>query len=1375
MRGFFLFLLLIISLSLNAQNQRIGGKVGANVGQNKSDIRYACDTTTNTTIRLETVNGVECCFVGSVKLEECPDYVEGVCQNEKDLTEVCLLCWEGTKASAEKVTCPALYDYTTDTFDVLGPDLQPYDLTGISYEFIKCDECFQYVLTNGSTYFNSISKIEFCDGDSLLIDPPTNLLDITSTLLDVEAFTQHPTSVLYKFKGRCIKSIYRTSGELTDKQHKLKSSTLNCCQVCTDKDDKICKKSKSLYAVIDNTKTNFTWTMDMQVYFSDGSSTTITQTPTGNFSQQLLQWVGLFETIVKEKCKQSVIEARCNVLPNGCGGLPPPPTEIQGAIPTMKARYLQISECLTCPAITNVEITSINNVALEKARPLVMDYIEGDEVRYELCGACGEQGVLYYENTSITVAEADMPLCLFGCDETFPEKPTTICKFLVEENGCDDLGTEDCEDNEAVTRICDLCDGTITCNYYIEDAEGALIDYNGSNGLIGGFVDCDSCEPILEPTKELTPTGLQACAVVDKEKITIAKYIDIEGNFVWVDCRDANQTCIPTEEVVFIDCACDYDYQTFTMCADPNIQYVLEIEQINNCEDAARNEFYFGTNGTTPLDTTGLNLGSSSFECTHPDGTPCESICYICNEEKEVVTVKPSGGIKTVKGIRSAIKTSESGKTKAVATTKFNCAKGEQLFVKFCGGIVTEVNGEAATSVDTTGFERIDCEAEIKQAETDVCVTNFPEDCATCPPAINYDVVCNDADQTLNGVLVEAGNPIIRSIQTLYLVEDCICIEDFTTTRFYDFNDPSVEFTDEVSFLGACSFEKDEVVKCDANGQEVTVIQISVNLGTSGSVTTTTFYDQNGVPVVPALPLRDCDIKFTEVCGCYWIDGEKTEVKQISFYNSSGTPDSVAYYLMDGLTPFVGQGQFSKSCAYTELCEFTTTTYCYDVSAFSYACSTSTIEIDGETTNLCGSANTGVYATTGDICDTGGIRSENEPTRHPTASNVTCASYPIGSVNSDALDVVSDLSDGCIGGQGQSGIQTAKVLMGADAFGLSGTAPNISLSGDWITGSGIGVGVYDCATSTVLPATSGISTFDQSSCGVDIFNGGAWGTTGAQSWTVNTSSVADLSTLVFYTVVLNPTGDELCNFTVNGNSPSPSSCEVDSEQTLISILNSINGDSFVSEGEGVICVTSETATYGDLTCGGLTSTPTIEEETIFKQIPLVATKGGGGTTTEPTPANYGHSQVCIDGSPMIMLVEADQSITLIDAPLGIEHCCGEDDDTQANLCENVTQLGSGASLSIFGAESSIGGIKYDLADANLVQEIQNCLNNGGVVEIRTDKGSSVINPDFGVFSWNGLTTTFSVEGLGTSLCPDLTHDIFGNGINEYTVFCYPQN
>lgn len=259
-----------------------------------------------------------------------------------------------------------------------------------------------------------------------------------------------------------------------------------------------CKKSSTLYTVVDNTGTRFTWTMEIELTFTDGSTTIITQTPTAGWTQQLNQWVTIFGDVVSEKCSQSLVEARCNILPNGCGGLLPPPTELQGTIPEMFARYLQILACPTCPALTKATVISVNGNPFN--RNLALKFVEGREKRYDLCQECGEEGKLFYQGTNIEVPEEDLPICLFDCAEVFPKTPEAACNFQLIEV-CDiDRPTD-----TTYIQFADCGDGQIINAYFFVNTDGALEEYAPNEGSIGpcgsevsSTVLCDECGNLIE-------------------------------------------------------------------------------------------------------------------------------------------------------------------------------------------------------------------------------------------------------------------------------------------------------------------------------------------------------------------------------------------------------------------------------------------------------------------------------------------------------------------------------------------------------------------------------------------------------------------------------------------------------------------------------------------------------------------------------------------------------------------------------------------------------------------------------------------------------------------------------------------------------------
>lgn len=270
-----------------------------------------------------------------------------------------------------------------------------------------------------------------------------------------------------------------------------------------------CKKASTLYTVIDNTGTRFSWTAEILLTFTDDSTTVITQTPTGGWTDQLNQWVTIFGDAQKEKCAQSLAEARCNIEPNGCGGLLPPPTELLGRIPDMRWRYLQLLACPNCPAIKRAQVISINGVDQANPIDLVLNFLAGREVRYHQCISCKDpsQSTLYYQEgyepdgaTSLLVAEADMPICLFDCAEEIPPTPESACNFELVEI-CD----TDRPNDETYIQFADCGDGQIVNAFYFVDPDGGLEEYTPNEGSIGpcgnevsSTVLCDECDRQIE-------------------------------------------------------------------------------------------------------------------------------------------------------------------------------------------------------------------------------------------------------------------------------------------------------------------------------------------------------------------------------------------------------------------------------------------------------------------------------------------------------------------------------------------------------------------------------------------------------------------------------------------------------------------------------------------------------------------------------------------------------------------------------------------------------------------------------------------------------------------------------------------------------------
>lgn len=285
--------------------------------------------------------------------------------------------------------------------------------------------------------------------------------------------------------------------------NKIDCPDLSSVTECLDKDN-LCHTSKSLYTVIDNTGTRFNWTAEIELSFTDGTTTVVTQTPQSGWSNQLLHWNDIFGSALESKCNSFVIESRCNILPNGCGGLLPPPTFLQTKIPNMKWRYLQLTTCADCITINGASVISVNGQSWEQLgwdtpRPLVLNFISGEQIFYETCSHCSDEELeLYYYGTKDIVDEADYPICLKPCNYIFPKSPDARCTVDTEDLGCDNNNSTNTSDWVTdVTRVIFNCDGELSVVYFRPDPNdpNALIEYT----LVGQYVDCNTGGIIIEP------------------------------------------------------------------------------------------------------------------------------------------------------------------------------------------------------------------------------------------------------------------------------------------------------------------------------------------------------------------------------------------------------------------------------------------------------------------------------------------------------------------------------------------------------------------------------------------------------------------------------------------------------------------------------------------------------------------------------------------------------------------------------------------------------------------------------------------------------------------------------------------------------------
>ncbi len=259
-------------------------------------------------------------------------------------------------------------------------------------------------------------------------------------------------------------------------------------QVCPSPQTE-CVKWSSTVVFFDNTGTRFTESHEITVTNVDGTETVINAAPTTGWTQQLQEWQAQFQAAYPE----AIVEVRCNI-PGGCGGLLAPPSDAQPS-DAIQWRYLSMIHCPTDQKIpVKAEITDSSNPA-RIGRVLVYDSVQTPEKRGYRCVDC-ETGYGNLKNEDGTeVPESDLPVCVFSCAETIPQSPESACTFDALEGGCDDVNSDDETLWVPTTRIVSICDGVISADYYTEDPDGGLEDYE----LIGNFVECDSGTVVPDP------------------------------------------------------------------------------------------------------------------------------------------------------------------------------------------------------------------------------------------------------------------------------------------------------------------------------------------------------------------------------------------------------------------------------------------------------------------------------------------------------------------------------------------------------------------------------------------------------------------------------------------------------------------------------------------------------------------------------------------------------------------------------------------------------------------------------------------------------------------------------------------------------------
>ena len=271
-----------------------------------------------------------------------------------------------------------------------------------------------------------------------------------------------------------------------------------------------CVKWQSVHIQLDNTGTRFSEATEFNITNTDGSVTTFTVGPVAGWSDQVSGIAAAMDAAYA-----GTYDPRCTILPNGCGGLLPPPSDAP-AQPGIFARYINGVHCPTDLVIP---------IKAEAVRPdgkvvtLPFYAIKGPEYRGQQCRNCdGPPGPLTFADGT-EVPAADLPVCVFSCAEQIPEPPLSECQFdVVPGNWCDIVSSGDPEIEDEVVQseifiTVATCSSEQTISYAVATEDGGLEPYEP----VGSVADCETGEePFVEPPP--CPEGLtpeQVCVPGD--------------------------------------------------------------------------------------------------------------------------------------------------------------------------------------------------------------------------------------------------------------------------------------------------------------------------------------------------------------------------------------------------------------------------------------------------------------------------------------------------------------------------------------------------------------------------------------------------------------------------------------------------------------------------------------------------------------------------------------------------------------------------------------------------------------------------------------------------------------------------------------------
>ena len=219
---------------------------------------------------------------------------------------------------------------------------------------------------------------------------------------------------------------------------------------------------------IDNTFTRFNQQRPLFLTFENGDTCSVYPNATTGWSAQTQEWERVLELKLIDH-DPTGIRTACN-RPGGCGGLLPPPTEIQPDLDCIFARYLQVDCCPDDPAIVDVQLDGPDG------KHLVMKVLRTKKKKGWLCIDKENKSSTLLDSEFNPVPPEDIPPCWYTCGSVIPDPPEAKCDFVLDTEACDNMGTEDVSDDVSITKVYSNCDGKLTFEY-MQEVNGTLDPY----------------------------------------------------------------------------------------------------------------------------------------------------------------------------------------------------------------------------------------------------------------------------------------------------------------------------------------------------------------------------------------------------------------------------------------------------------------------------------------------------------------------------------------------------------------------------------------------------------------------------------------------------------------------------------------------------------------------------------------------------------------------------------------------------------------------------------------------------------------------------------------------------------------------------------